>query len=341
MLGKTQEQVFSYGVWRGMTVLRSIVLAATCLVWPSLNAGQEAKPPAGDGAVGASMRNVNYRFAENVAVQINQLSGAFVPINGHEIPIFDDKESFKIRIDTAEIAISLENLTNLLNQFVFARPGSQLAGLSVSTAANGRLKVKGRLKDKGGLPFETEGSLAATADGKVRLHTDKAKALKIPVSGLMDALGIEIDDLIKSGKVPGVAADGNDLTFDLEQMLPPPHIEGKVSKVRVEPTKITETFVSDSKSERNPKVPAKFSGNYMAFLGNRGVFGKVTMQDCDVVLLDMDPGDPLDFFLDRYREQLAAGYTKISTTFQVRVYLKDFSKLSSGKAAAATKAKNQ
>jgi hypothetical protein len=157
---------------------------------------------------------------------------------------------------------------------------------------------------------------------------------------LMDAFGIEVDDLIKSGKVSGVAADGNDLIFDLELMLPAPHIEGKVTKVRVEPTKITETFVSDSKIEPNAKGQPKISGNYIAFMGNRGEFGKVTMQDCDVVLLDMDPGDPLDFFLDRYREQLAAGYTKISTSFQVRVYVKDFSKLPFSKPPATAKAKN-
>ena len=68
------------------------------------------------------------------------------------------------------------------------------------------------------------------------------KALKIPVSGLMDAFGIEVDNLIKSGKVPGVEAQENDLIFDLEQMLPTPQIEGKVTKVRVEPNTIVYTI---------------------------------------------------------------------------------------------------
>jgi hypothetical protein len=318
-----------------------VALLIACFTVPAIVATQDSKPQqAVDGSVRASMRNVNYRFAENVAVQINNLSGAFVPINGHEMPVFDDKESFKIRIDSAEIAISLHDLANLLNQFVFARPGSPLSGLSVTTAANGHLKVKGRLKDKGDIPFETEGALVPTPDGQVRLHAEKVKALKIPVKGLMDAFGIEVDNLIKSGKVPGLATDGNDLIFDLEQLLPAPHIEGKVATVRVEPTKITETFVSDAKSETSAKAQPKFSGNYIAFIGNRGQFGKVTMQDCDVVLLDMDPSDPLDFFLDRYKDQLAAGYTKISTNFQVRVYVKDFAKLPANKVTAAPKAKN-
>ena len=99
----------------------------------------------------------------------------------------------------------------------------------------------------------------------MRLHAEKVKALKIPVKGLMDAFGIEVDNLIKSGKVPGVMAEGNDLTFDLEQMLPAPHIEGKVTKVRVEPNTIVQTFVSmhescESDAKADAEVPGKLHG---------------------------------------------------------------------------------
>ena len=74
--------------------------------------------------------------------------------------MIDDKESFKIQIDSAEMAISPQDLANLLNQFVFSRPGSQLSGISVATTTQhgthkGHLKIKGRLKDKGDIPFET------------------------------------------------------------------------------------------------------------------------------------------------------------------------------------------
>ena len=65
----------------------------------------------------------------------------------------------------------------------------------------------------------------------------------------------------------------------------------------------------------------------MAFQGNRLQFGKLTMDDTDVIVFDMDPADPLDFYLDHYKEQLAAGYTKTSSTFQLRVFLKDYEKL--------------
>jgi hypothetical protein len=319
---------------RVAVVALSVVLLCASVLSADVTRPQEAKPQQNtDGSVRVSMHNVKYRFAESVSVQVNYLNGAFVPVGDHTMPVADDKNSFKIHIDTAEIAINPQDLANLLNQFVFSRPGSPLSGISVTMLPNEHLSVKGRLKDKGNIPFETQGALVAAADGKLRLRAEKVKALKIPVKGLMDALGIEVDNLIKSGQVPGVAADGNDLIFDLEQMLPAPRIEGRVTNVRVEANTIVQNF-SDGSNAKDAKILPKFQGNYMVLRGNSIQVGKLTMQDCDIVVFDMDPADPLDFFLDRYREQLAAGYTKISTGFQVREYVKDFGKLAQSKKPA-------
>jgi len=39
------------------------------------------------------------------------------------------------------------------------------------------------------------------------------------------------------------------------------------------------------------------AGNYMAYRGNRLRFGKLTMTDTDMILIDLDPKDPFDFYL--------------------------------------------
>jgi hypothetical protein len=285
-------------------------------------AQETTAPEKPDNAVRAQMRNVKYRFSDKVSVQINFLNGSLVPVGKSEFPILDDKNSFKIRIDTAEIAISPGDLANLLNSYVFAEPKSPLSGISVSTT-NGRLKLSGRLHDKGDIPFSSQGVLSPMPDGKLRLHSEKIKALGVPVKGLMDAFGFAVADLIKSGKVPGVQSEQNDLILDLEQMLPPPHMDGKVTAVRVETNSIIQTF-----GGAGPKPKAKLqNGNYMSYQGHRLGVGTLTMDDADVILYDMNPSDPMDFFLDHYKEQLAAGYAKITTDFQLHVFIKDFDKL--------------
>jgi hypothetical protein len=44
--------------------------------------------------------------------------------------------------------------------------------------------------------------------------------------------------------------------------------------------------------------------------------------------------DPLDFFLDRYKDQIAAGYSKISSNSNLRIFVRDFNKLTKSGAAA-------
>jgi hypothetical protein len=75
----------------------------------------------------------------------------------------------------------------------------------------------------------------------------------------------------------------------------------------------------------------------MAYRDNELRFGKLTMHDTDMILIDMDPQDPFDFYLDYYKDQLVAGYSKTTTTFGLRVYMRDYNKLR--KESAASKAR--
>jgi hypothetical protein len=153
--------------------------------------------------------------------------------------------------------------------------------------------------------------------------------MHVPVKGLMSLFGIDLGGLIKEGKVPGVQAEEDDLILDLEQILPPPHIEGKVVSVRMEGEKIIQIFGgSDAKPVKTIRT-----GNYMAYKNNRLRFGKLLMNDADLILIDMDPNDPLDFFLDHYKEQLSAGYAKLTPDSGLRVYIKDYNKLHPAKAS--------
>jgi hypothetical protein len=294
-----------------------------CAATPGIVISQN--PPTKDDhedAVQTQMRNVAFRFSDNVAVEIKSLNGVLVPLGKNEFPNFDDKDSFNLRVSAAEIAMESSDLANVLNSYVFARPHSPLTELSISVE-KGRLKVKGKLHDKGDIPFETEGVLIPTADGKIRLHSEKVKAMHLPVKGLMDLFGIDFGSLIKQGKVAGVEAQEDDLILDLEQILPPPHIEGKVVSVRMDGEKIIQIFGgSDAKPAKNIRA-----GNYMAFKNNRIRLGKLVMNDTDLILIDMDPNDPLDFFLDHYKEQLSAGYSKLTPDSGLRVYIKDYNKL--------------
>jgi hypothetical protein len=275
------------------------------------------------GAVHAEMRNVLYHFTDSISVHIAHLEGDLVPASQSGIPIFDDANSFHLAIRSAEMSLGADALSNVLNQYAFAASDAPIKGIRVSTHG-AKLKIQGRLHSKGDIPFESEGSLSATPEGEIRLHTEKVKAGHLPVKSLMDLVGETISKLIDTKKVRGVRAEKNDLILTPSELFPPPHIQGSLSSIAIHGNELVLEYGKSSA----PTV--KLSGNYMAYRGAQLRFGKLTMSDTDLTLIDMDPQDPFDFYLAHYKDQLVAGYTKTTPSFGLKSYFRDYNKLSAG-----------
>lgn len=299
-------------------LLLTCAVAALCV--SSAQEGQHASQD--NGAVQVQMHNVMYHFTDQVAAHLINVGGSLVPTKASQFPVFDNKESFELHITAAEITMDPQSLANVLNDHVFTAKDAPLKDISVSIEKD-HLKVKGKLHQKGDIGFETEGRLSATPDGKIRLHAEKIRALHLPVKGLMDLFGVDIAGLIKNGKVRGVQAEKDDLILDPGEILPPPRISGKITDIHLDGNNIVQIF-GDPKKYPWIKAPAQ---NYMAYRGNRLQFGKLLMTDTDLVIVDPDPRDPFDFYLDRYKDQLVAGYSKTTPSNGLRVYMVDFNKL--------------
>jgi hypothetical protein len=134
-----------------------------------------------------------------------------------------------------------------------------------------------------------------------------------------------------------VEVEKDDLILDAGEILPPPRISGHVMAIRLEGNNIVQIFGEPQKYSWI-HVPAK---NYMAYRGNRLQFGKLIMTDTDMVIVDPDPRDPFDFYLDHYKDQLVAGYSKTTPSFGLQVFMVDFNKLKqkTGVTSAAVNAK--
>jgi len=310
----------------------ALVFWIACIIAVGRARAQEHSAPEQDGgAVKVQMHNVMYHFTDQIAVHLINVGGSLVPTSPGQIPVFDDKNSFKLQITAAEMTMDPQSLANVLNTHVFSAKDAPLKDISI-TIENNHLKVKGKLHKKGDIGFETEGQLSPTEDGKIRLHAEKIKALHLPVKGLMDLFGIDIADLIKNGKVRGVQAEKDDLILDPAEILPLPKISGKITDIHLEGNNIVQIF-GEPKKYPWIKVAAQ---NYMAYRGNKLQFGKLLMSDTDLVLIDPAPKDPFDFYLDRYKDQLVAGYSKTTPSFGLNVYMVDFNKLKKASAPAKT-----
>jgi hypothetical protein len=280
----------------------------------------EAQEKSQRDRVQAEMHNVMYHFSPAIAVHILQLEGDLAPTKAHSTPVFDDAKSFTIIIRSAKISVTTDALSNVLNQYALASPDSPIKSVRVS-AQDGKLKVRGRLHSKGDVAFESEGTLSVTPQGEIRVHTDKIKAGHLPVKGLLDLLGKNLAQMIDTRKVRGLRMEKDDMVLTPSQLFPPPHIRGQLSSISIVGNEIVLQYENDSANW------ARIPGNYMAYRGGQLRFGKLTMSNADLILIDMNPQDAMDFYLDHYKDQLVAGYTKITPEFGLRSYVRDYNKI--------------
>jgi len=214
-----------------------------------------------------------------------------------------------------------------MNRHVFAYDGSPLKNL-VLGADGVRIKMKGKLHKGIDVPFSSTASITPTSDGRMRLHVESMKALGIPAKGLLGIFGLELDDVMDIKRRRGVDMQDNDIVIAPGQVLPPPEIRGRLTRVAVQGNRLMQTF--DDPAHGRPArltLPSPGSPNYVYFGGGDIRFGKLTMHEADLQLIDADPGDPFDFFPPRYNAQLVAGYSKNTSKKGLKTFMPDYDDL--------------
>jgi len=254
------------------------------------------------------MKNVDFHVDESIFLRLDTLRGDLLSRVPRQPPTFDDKRTLLLKIDYGEVAVTPAALSGLMNRYVFNYPGRPLTDIRVSIA-DGRLRQEATLHKGVVIPVEMVGDLGVTPDGRIRFHPTQIKAGGAPVKKLLDAVGLEVEKVLKTNAGRGVMVVDDDLVLDLNRMLPPPLIRGRVTAVWIDRDRVRMTFGAPAASRPlSPLDPA--APNYMYFRGGTLRFGKLTMAHADLQIVDEHPEDPFDFFLDQYQAQLVAGHSR-------------------------------
>lgn len=280
------------------------------------------------GATRVDMRNVDFHTQDDIVLRIRALQGALLRRNSAAPPVFDDKKSFVMRIDSGTIGIRADSLSALMNNYVFAYPGAPLKKIKVSTKGS-QLRINAKMHKGIDVPVRILGNLTATPDGKLRLHPTSVKAAGIPAKGFLHMFGLDLSDVIKANAERGVTLDDDDIIMDPERMMPPPAIRGKIASVRVEGDEVIQVFGSGG------RVSGRGS-NYMYYRGGTLRFGKLTMANADLRIVDADPKTNFDFSIDHYNQQLVAGHSKNTPNFGLVVVMPDYYKVGAASANVTT-----
>ncbi|MGH7490416.1 MAG: hypothetical protein ACREMY_33115, partial [bacterium] len=103
---------------------------------------------------------------------------------------------------------------------------------------------------------------------------------------------------------------------------------GHATGIRVEGNELVQTFgAPDAAPPLSP--PDTAAPSFMFYKGGTLHFGKLLMLDAEMEIVDRRPSGFFDFDLDRYKDQLVAGYSKTLPDLGLEVYMLGLDKLAS------------
>ena len=278
--------------------------------------GNESDTTTGTAPTKVYAHNLMLRTGPSFRVYVRWLRGQMVRANRHEIPSFDDSDSFFLDIEDGVLRANIGDIANYLNAGGLGN--SPLKNVTV-WGDGAQLNIKGTLHKIVPLPVQITGELSPTSDSRVRLRVQKIDLLRIPFKWLMNSLHVSVGDLVGSSNIPGLAVSGNDILFDTGALLPPPHIRGHLTAVRVVNPDLEEVY---GNAQADVSRVEQWR-NFLSLKGGSLDFGKLTMHSVDLTMIDISDDPWFDLDLAHYQDQLVYGYTRMTPQAGLQIFMPD------------------
>src|SRR5262249_23531640 len=147
--------------------------------------------------------------------------------------------------------------------------------------------------------------------------------LKLPVKGLLEQFRIQASDIVEPKGGKGVEVVGDDIFFDPEQILPEPKQRGRLTDVHLENGDVVEVYGSARPEVRQ----AKERRDFISLQGGTLEFGKLTMHDADIAMIDISQDEWFRFDLTRYQQQIVNGHTEMTPQAGLRIFMPDIDRV--------------
>jgi hypothetical protein len=139
------------------------------------------------------------------------------------------------------------------------------------------------------------------------------------MKGVLGSFHLTLADLVHTAGVPGVEITGNDIIFDTQTLLPPPHIRGMLTAVQVKVPDI-EVIYGNAPNDLNQLAQWH---NFLRFRNGAINFGKLTMHHVDLTMIDASHDPWFDLDLVNYQAQLVNGYTRMTAQAGLEIFMPD------------------
>ena len=270
--------------------------------------------------------NLMLRKGPNFRIYVRWLRGQMMRTRRNVNPSFDDPESFFLDVKAGVIRANIGDISNFLNAGAIAN--SPLKNITLSGDGD-QVRLHGTLHKLISLPIELLGTIAAAPGNRIQLHFTKLSVLKIPLKALFGGFHIAVSDLFHPQGISGLQVSGNDIFFDPQKIVPPPHIRGQLTSVRIVTPDLEEIYGDG----RDAVTRVEQWRNFLQLSDGTIDFGRLTMQPVDLIMIDLSNDAWFDLDLAHYQEQLVNGYTRMTPQAGLQIFMPDLDELRQQKKA--------
>jgi hypothetical protein len=288
-------------------------------------AAQRASTSSDSAPTAVYAHNLMLRKGPSFRVYVRWLRGHFTRAHRNVNPSFDDPDSFFIDVKTGVLRANIGDLSNFLNASGMEK--SPLRNITVSGDGN-QIRLRGTLHKIVPLPIEIIGNISVAPENRIQIHVTKLSVLKIPFKALLGGVHVSVSDLFHPQGVPGIQVSGNDIFIYTPALLPPPHIRGQLTSVRIVNPDIEEIYGN----AQNEVERVEQWRNFIRLLDGTIDFGKLTMHHVDLIMIDISNDAWFDLDLTHYQEQLVNGYTRMTPQAGLQIFMPGLDKIPHTKA---------
>jgi hypothetical protein len=284
---------------------------------PVVESASSSLPQQGEnddkGPTNIYAHNLMLRKGPDFRVYVRWLRGQMVRTRAHDDPSFDDLESFILVIHNGVLRANIGDIANHLNSS--EAPKSPLTNIALSGDGD-QITIRGTLHKVVSLPVEINGTLSVAPRNLIQLHVTKLNVLKIPLKGLLGGFNVKVADLFRPQDTPGIQVRDNDIIFDTVKLLPPPHIRGQLTSVRVSNPDLEEVY-----GDAHDVTRVQQWRNFLRLSGGTLDFGKLTMHHVDLIMIDISNDAWFDLDLLHYQDRLVNGYPRMTPQAGMQIFM--------------------
>ena len=324
-----------------LLIILALTLALLCMTFLAFRRGQPVAdspataplPITSNPAIQAPVSSLTNIYAHNLRlhqgpnfrIYVPWLRGQLVPARKGVAPSFDDTESFYLNVTNGVVRANIGDVCNYLNATSHNTP---LTDIQIAGSGN-KVKITAKLHKVVTFPVELNGILQPVSGNRLEMHINKISVLKLPFKWLLGDLHLSLASFMKSGTVPGIEVSGNDIFFEPSVLLPAPHIRGTLSSVTFAGPDLQVIYGDTTKDVQRVDQWRNFLRLHDGAIN----FGKLTMNNVDLIMIDISQDAWFDLDLANYQAQLVNGYTRMTPQAGLQIFMPNVSTLQAKPAA--------